>query len=286
MENLREPDGQFDLVIEAGHAERHYWLDLWRYRELFFILAWRDVAVRYKQTIAGAAWALLQPFLSMIIMTVLFGKVANLPSVGDAPYAIMVFAALLPWQFFANALTNASQSLVSNANMISKVYFPRVIVPASSVLVSLIDFAVSFAILIGLMAWYQFLPSWRLVTLPVFIALGVLAAMGPGLLITALTVRYRDFRFIIPFIVQFGMWVSPVAYSTDVMRGKLGEIWFFLYSLNPMVAVIDGFRWAILGRDVALFTPATALSLVVSLILLVVGISYFRKTERSFADII
>lgn len=286
MENLREPDGQFDLVIEAGHAERHYWLDLWRYRELFFILAWRDVAVRYKQTIAGVAWALFQPFLSMIVMTVLFGRVANLPSVGDAPYAIMVFAALLPWQFFANALTNASQSLVSNANMISKVYFPRVIVPASSVLVSLIDFAVSFAILVGLMVWYQFLPSWRLVTLPVFIALGILAAMGPGLLITALTVRYRDFRFIIPFIVQFGMWVSPVAYSTDVMREKLGEAWFFLYSLNPMVAVIDGFRWAILGRDVAFFTPATGLSLVVSLVLLAVGISYFRKTERSFADII
>jgi len=286
MEISTEPDEQFDLVIEAGHAERHYWLDLWRYRELFFILAWRDVAVRYKQTVAGAAWAIVQPLLSMIIMTLIFGKVANLPSVGDAPYAIMVFAALLPWQFFANALTNASQSLVGNANMISKVYFPRVIVPASSVLVSLIDFAVSFVILAGLMAWYQYLPSWRLVTLPAFITLAILSAMGPGLLITALTVRFRDFRFIIPFIVQFGLWVSPVAFSSDVMRAKLGETWFFVYSLNPMVAVIDGFRWAILGGDVTFFTPANGLSLLVSLILLGVGISYFRKTERSFADII
>jgi len=286
MENHREPGEQFNLVIEAGHAERHYWLDLWRYRELFFILAWRDVTVRYKQTVAGAAWALAQPLLSMIIMTIIFGKVANLPSVGHAPYAIMVFAALLPWQFFSNALTNASQSLVGNANMISKVYFPRVIVPASSVLVSLIDFVVSFAILAGLMLWYQFLPSWRLVTLPVFIALGILAAMGPGLLITALTVRFRDFRFIIPFIVQFGMWVSPVAYSSEVLRSKLGETWFFLYSLNPMVAVIDGFRWAILGQDVELFTVGTGLSLIVSVILLMIGVSYFRKTERSFADII
>lgn len=276
----------FDLWIEAGRAERHYWMDLWRYRELLFILAWRDVAVRYKQTVAGAAWALLQPLLSMIIMTFFFGRVANLPSPGGAPYAVMVFAGLLPWQFFANALTNASQSLVGNANMISKVYFPRMIVPASSTAVSLVDFAVSFVILGGLMAWYQFWPTWRLLALPGFLLLAIIAAMGPGLLITALTVRYRDFRFIVPFIVQFGMYLSPVGYSSEVIREKFGETAFLLYSLNPLVGVIEGFRWAILGGDAPLPGWGGLLSLGVALALFLAGISYFRKTERSFADII
>lgn len=276
----------FDLWIEAGHAEKHYWFDLWRYRELFFILAWRDVAVRYKQTVAGASWALLQPLLSMIIMTIVFRKMANLPSLGDAPYAVMVFAALLPWQFFANALTNASQSLIGNANMISKVYFPRVIVPASAVMVSLADFFLSFLILGGLMAWFQYWPTWRLLTLPVFVALAVFAAMGPGLLITALTVRYRDFRFLIPFIVQFGMFISPVGYSSQFVREKLGEGWYLVYSLNPLVGVIEGFRWAILGGSAQFFSVGTGLSLVVAAVFFVVGIRYFRKTERSFADVI
>jgi len=276
----------FDLWIEAGHTEKHYWLDLWRYRELLFILAWRDVAVRYKQTVAGAAWALLQPLLNMIIMTVIFGKVAGLPAVGNAPYAIMVFAAILPWQFFSNALSSASQSLVNNANMISKVYFPRLIIPAGSVLVSLVDFLVSFVILAGLMAWFHFWPSWRLLALPGLIALAIVAALGPGLLMTALTVRYRDFRFLVPFIIQFGMYVSPVAYSSEVIRQKLGEGWFLVYSLNPLVSVIDGFRWAIAGGGEPLFTVARGLSLGMALALFAAGVSYFRKTERSFADII
>ncbi len=276
----------FDHWIEAGHSEKHYWRDLWSYRELFLILAWRDVAVRYKQTVAGAAWALVQPLLSMLIMTLIFGKVAGLPSIGGAPYAIMVFAALLPWQFFSNALTNASQSLVGNANMISKVYFPRVIIPGSSVLVSLVDFAVSFAILGGLMAWFSFAPTWRLLTLPVFILLAVVAALGPGLLITALTVRYRDFRFIVPFIVQFGMYVSPVAFSAEVVRAKIGEGWFLFYSLNPLVGVIEGFRWAILGGEARFLTAGTGLSLAVAGLMLVAGLAYFRRTERSFADLI
>ncbi len=280
------PGESFDLWIEAGHAEKHYWLDLWRYRELFFILAWRDVAVRYKQTVAGASWALLQPLLSMIIMTIVFRKMANLPSLGDAPYAVMVFAALLPWQFFANALTNASQSLIGNANMISKVYFPRVIVPASAVIVSLADFFLSFLILGGLMAWFQFWPTWRMLTLPVFVALAVFAAMGPGLLITALTVRYRDFRFLIPFIVQFGMFISPVGYSSQFVREKLGEGWYLVYSLNPLVGVIEGFRWAILGGSAQFFSLGTALSLIVATLFFVAGVRYFRKTERSFADVI
>jgi lipopolysaccharide transport system permease protein len=276
----------FDLWIEAGHTEKHYWGDLWRYRELFYILAWRDVAVRYKQTVAGAAWALLQPLVSMLVMTVIFGKIAGLPSEANAPYAIMVFAAMLPWQFFANALSSSSQSVVSNAQLISKIYFPRLIIPASSVVVSLIDFAIAFSILAGLLVWYQFMPSWRLLTLPFFVVLAVIAALGPGLIITALTVRYRDFRIVIPFVVQFGMYVSPVAYSTAVVRAKLGEGLFLLYSLNPMVGVIDGFRWAILGGASQLHQPGFTLSVVLSLLLLLAGIWYFRKTERVFADVI
>lgn len=279
------PD-EFDLWIEAGHTEKHYWKDLWRYRELFYILAWRDVAVRYKQTVAGAAWALVQPLVSMLVMTVIFGRIAGLPSEGNAPYAIMVFAAMLPWQFFSNALSSSSQSIVSNAQLISKIYFPRLIIPTSSVVVSLIDFAIAFSILAVLMVWYQFAPSWRLLALPLFVVLAIIAALGPGLIITALTVRYRDFRIIIPFIVQFGLYVSPVAYSTTVVRAKLGETLFLLYSLNPMVGVIDGFRWAILGGASQIDARGFALSVVLSLILLFTGIWYFRKTERVFADVI
>lgn len=277
---------EFDLWLEAGRTERHYWLDLWRYRELFAILAWRDVAIRYKQTVAGAAWAIVQPFLSMVIMTVIFGRVAGLPSEGAAPYAIMVFAALLPWQFFANSLANSSQSLVGNANLISKVYFPRMIIPTSAVVVACIDFLVSFVILIGLMAWYRFVPSVRLFTLPLFVLFAFIAALGPGLIITALNVKYRDVRFIIPFIVQFGLYVSPVAYSSEVIRSKIGAGWFALYSLNPIVGVIDGFRWAILGGESQIDVPSFVTSLVLSLLLLGLGVWYFRKTEKTFADVI
>lgn len=282
----KSPVDSFDLWIEAGNTEKNYWLDLWRYRELLFILAWRDVAVRYKQAVAGASWALIQPLLSMLIMTLIFGKVAGLPSQEGAPYAVMVFAAMLPWQFFSNALSLSSQSVVANAHMISKVYFPRMLIPSASVLVSLVDFLVSFLILGGVMVWYQFWPSWRLLTLPFFIALAMISALGPGLLMTALSVRFRDVRFIVPFIVQFGMYISPVPYSSDVIRGKLGDGWFFVYSLNPLVGVIDGFRWAILGGDASLFTLPMGLSVLISVTSLVLGIFYFRKTERSFADVI
>ncbi len=219
-------------------------------------------------------------------MTVIFGRVAGLPSEGNAPYAIMVFAAMLPWQFFANSLSSSSQSVVSNAALISKVYFPRLIIPSSSVVVSLIDFGISCSILVGLMVWYQFAPSWRLLTLPFFVVLAIIAALGPGLIITALTVRYRDFRIIIPFIVQFGMYVSPVAYSSAVLRAKLGENLFLLYSLNPMVGVIDGFRWAVLGGASQLHRLGFTLSVALSVILLFTGVWYFRKTERAFADVI
>lgn len=277
---------EFDLTLEAGRAEKHYWHDLWRYRELFIILALRDISVRYKQTAIGVVWALLQPFLTMVIMTVIFGKVAGLHSEGTAPYAIMVFAAMLPWMFFSSALSSASQSMVGNANLISKVYFPRLIIPASAVVTSFADFLISFLILIGMMIWYGFAPTWNILALPLFIGVAFLAALGPGLFITALNVKYRDFRYVIPFLVQFGLYVSPVGFSSTVIREKLGDNLFLFYSLNPMVGVIDGFRWAILGDNSPIYLPGFFLSLLVVGLFLILGIWYFRKTEKSFADII
>ena len=274
-------DNQRVLVIEAGRMERHYWKDLWRYRELFYLLAWRDILVRYKQTVIGLAWALIRPFLTMIIFVFVFSKLAKLPS-DDAPYPILVFAALLPWQFFANAFTEAGNSLISNANMISKVYFPRLVVPASAVIVGFVDFLISGIILAGLMVWYGFAPDWRILTLVLFIFIAFVAAMGAGLWIAALNVKYRDFRYIIPFVVQFGLYVSPVGFSSTLIP----EQWRLLYSINPMVGVIDGFRWAIVGGNTQLYWPGLLLSLSLVLMVLVTGIYYFRKTEKSFADII
>jgi len=269
------------LIIEAGRTELHYWADLWRYRELFYFLAWRDILVRYKQTAIGVVWALLRPFLTMVVFTVVFGKLAKLPSDG-VPYPIMVFAAMLPWQFFANSLSEASNSLVGNANLISKVYFPRLIIPSSAVITSFVDFLISGVILVGLMLWYQFVPGWRLLTLPLFIVIAFAAAMGIGLWLTALNVKYRDFRYIVPFIVQFGLYISPVGFSSNIVPEK----WRLLYSLNPMVGVIDGFRWAILGGDVRIFWPGFLISNGLVLLFLVTGIWYFRKTEKTFADVI
>jgi lipopolysaccharide transport system permease protein len=275
-----------ELVLEPGRGFRHYWHDLWRYRELFYILAWRDVAVRYKQTVAGAAWAVVQPLMSMVIMTVIFGKIAGLPSEGGAPYPVMVFAAMLPWQFFSNSLSSSSQSIVGNANLISKVYFPRLIIPTSSVVVSFIDFLIAGSVLLAMMLWFQFWPTWRVVTLPLFVALAILAALGPGLIITALMVRYRDFRMVLPFIVQFGLYVSPVAYSSAVVRERFGDGVFLLYSLNPMVGVIDGFRWALLGGSSNLYWPGFLISALLTGLLCFTGLRYFRNTERAFADLI
>jgi len=272
---------QETLVIEAGRTERHYWRDLWRYRELFYFLAWRDVLVRYKQTVIGLAWALIRPFLTMVVFVVVFSKLAKLPSEG-VPYPILVFAALLPWQFFANAFTEAGNSLISNANMISKVYFPRLVVPASAVIVSFVDFLISGIILVGLMLWYGFAPDWRIVTLPLFIFIAFAAAMGAGLWIAALNVKYRDFRYVIPFAVQFGLYASPVGFSSTIVPDQ----WRLLYSINPMVGVIDGFRWAILGGNPQLYWPGFLLSLSLVLVILVTGIFYFRKTEKTFADVI
>jgi len=282
------------LILEPGRIAKNYWRDLLHYRELFFILAWRDVIVRYKQTTAGAAWAIIQPLMSIVIMTLIFSKLAGLPSERGAPYAIMVCAATLPWQFFVNALSLSSQSVVNNAGLISKIYFPRMIVPASSIAVSLVDFLVACSILAGLMMWYHFWPTWRLLVLPALVVLAVAAAFGPGLILTALTVRYRDFRMIIPFIVQFGLYVCPVAYSSVYLHEKmvsklgksLGDQIYLLYSLNPMVGVIDGFRWAILGGPGQFYWPGFAVSVCLTILLLLVGIAYFRKTERAFADVI
>jgi lipopolysaccharide transport system permease protein len=270
------------LVIEPGLSERHYWRDLWSYRELFFVLAWRDVAVRYKQTVIGLAWALIQPLLTMLVFTIIFDKLAKLPADGAAPYALMVYAGLLPWQLFSTALTGASNSLVGNANLISKVYFPRLIVPASAVVVALVDFLVSFVILVFLMVWYQFLPGWQILTLPFFVSMAFLASLGPGLWITSLNVKYRDFRYVIPFIVQLGLYVSPVGFSSSVIP----EQWRLLYSLNPVVGVIDGFRWAILGGESSFYLPGFILSWVVIGLFLWMGVRQFRKMEKSFADLI
>lgn len=269
------------LVIQAGRTEHQYWKDLWHYRELFYFLAWRDILVRYKQTAVGIAWALIRPFLTMLVFTVVFGNIAKLPSDG-APYPILVFAAMLPWQFFASALSECSNSLIVNANLVSKVYFPRLIVPTSAVIVSFVDFMISGIILLGLMAWYNFVPDWKIVMLPLFIAIAFGASIGVGLWLAALNVEYRDFRYIVPFIVQFGLYISPVGFSSSVVP----EQWRLLYSLNPMVGVIDGFRWAILGGNSTIYVPGLVLSIGLVLLSLISGIWYFRKMERTFADVI
>jgi len=276
----------FDVWLKAGQGEKHYWLDLWRYRELFFVLAWRDVAIRYKQTVVGVAWSLLQPFLVMIIMTVVFGRLAGLHSDGSVPYAIMVFSGMLPWQFFANSLFTSGQSLTGNSSLISKVYFPRLIVPASTVVVAVIDFLLSLLILGAMMVFYRFMPSWHILVLPILLLLAFVASLGPGVLVAALNVKYRDFRFLLPFVIQFGLYLCPVGFSSSVVREKLGDGLFLLYSLNPMVGVIDGFRWAILGPAANFYLPSFLVSIAVSALMLAIGIWYFRKTERTFADII
>lgn len=269
------------VTIEAGRADAHYWRDLWNYRELLVFLAWRDILVRYKQTVIGVAWSLIRPFLTMIVFTVVFGTLAGLPSNG-VPYPVLVFAALLPWQFFTNSLSDSSNSMLSNAGMISKVYFPRLIVPASSIVVSLVDFLITFLLLLAVMLWYGIYPSWRMLVLPAFLLLALATALGAGLWFAALNTKYRDFRYIVPFVVQFGLYVSPVGFSSAIVP----ERWRLLYSLNPMVAVIDGFRWAVIGGNAQIYWPGFAISVAFIITLLVTGVWYFRKTEKTFADVI
>jgi lipopolysaccharide transport system permease protein len=269
-------------VIEAGRTERHYWLDLWRYRELFRVLAWRDLAVRYKQTVIGVLWALIRPVLTMLVFTIIFGRIAKLPTDGNAPYPLMVFAGILPWTFFSTGLSEASNSLINNERLISKVYFPRLIVPVATIVVAFVDFLISFGILLLLMGWYRFMPDWRIFILPFFVMLTFFASVGPSLWITSLNVKYRDFRYVIPFIVQLGLYVSPVGFTSSVVPQQ----WRLLYSLNPMVGIIDGFRWCILRGQSELYTPGLVASVTVTAFFLWFGIRQFRKMERSFADFI
>ena len=274
--------GEFDLIIEPNKTTADFLLELLKFRELFFFMAWRDILVRYKQTVIGVAWSVIRPLLSMIIFTVIFGRVAKLPSEGTAPYPIMVFSALLPWQYFANSMQASAESLIRAEHMVSKIYFPRLIMPTSAVLVSAVDFLISLGLLCVLMVVYRFVPSPYIVLLPVFFLPATLAALGVGYWFSAIGVKYRDFRHIMPFIVQFGLYVSPVGFSSSVIPNK----WRLLYSLNPMVGVIDGFRWCIQGTSASMYMPGFVISIVSSSIVFYFGLRYFRRTERSFADFI
>ena len=273
--------GESEILIEAGHTERNYWRDLFRYRELFYFLAWRDVLVRYKQTVIGILWAVLRPFLTMLVFVFVFGRIAKLPSEG-LPYPLMVFAGMLPWQLFATSLSEGSNSLITNANLISKVYFPRLVVPTSAVVVSFADFAISAVLLGLLMIYYGIWPGWHLLSLPLFTLLAIGASIGAGLWLAALNVKYRDFRFVVPFLVQFGLYVSPVGFTSAIIPEK----WRLLYSFNPMVGVIDGFRWSISGGRSAMFISGLMIGCIVMLALLASGIWYFRRVEKTFADVI
>jgi len=267
-----------ELVIEPGRFEKNYWKDLLRYRELFYILSWRDIKIRYKQTVIGAAWSVIRPVLTTLIFTILFSRVAGLKYPGTAPYALMVFTGMLAWQFFSNALSEAGNALVGNSNLISKVYFPRIIIPASSIITSLVDFGITFVLMVIMMLVYRFMPDFRILLLPLFIIIMIVLAFGTGLYIAALNVKYRDFRFIVPFIVQFGLYVTPVGISSNMIPPQ----WRLAYSMNPMVGIIDGFRWCILGEP--MYWPGLYVSMGVIIFILWLGIWYFRKTERSFAD--
>ncbi len=254
---------------------------------LFYFLAWRDILVRYKQTVIGVLWSVLRPLITIVVFTVVFNKLGNFSSEAGVPYAIMVCAGMLPWQFFSNAFSESAGSLVANSNLLTKVYFPRLIVPASSIIVSFIDFLISFVILIVLFFWYHFIPDYRILFLPLFLILATVTAMGTGLFIAALNVKYRDFRYVVPFIIQFGLYISPIGFSSSVIYNKdIPQFLKYLYALNPMVGVIDGFRWCILGGSTPLHLNEFIASIVVSVLSLFLGIWYFRKMEKSFADVI
>lgn len=271
-----------ELILEAGRGERNYWADLWTFRELFGILAWRDVVVQYKQTVIGMAWAILRPLLTMIVFTLIFGRLAKLPSEGSTPYPIMVMTGMLAWFLISTILNQSSNSLIQNQNLVSKVYFPRIIVPAASAVVALVDFSITFSLLLLMMIVYGFYPDWRILLLPLLIVFAVATALGPALLLASFNIKYRDFRFILPFLIQFGLYVSPVGFSSTVIP----EEWRLLYSLNPAVAVIDGFRWCLLGGASPLYLPGFLIGVSITLLFLVIGIRAFRATEKTFADLI
>ena len=276
-----ERSENFDLIIEATRSNKNYWNDLWKYRELFLFLAWRDILVRYKQTVLGVAWSVVCPFLTMIVFTVVFGQLAKFPS-GGVPYAILVYAAMLPWQFFSTSFNDSSNSLITNSSMLTKIYFPRIIVPASTVIVNFIDFLISFIIFMGLMFWYHYIPPWTILMLPLFFLWVVLISIGIGFYVAAVNVKYRDFKYIVPFVVQFGLYISPVGFSSNIVPEK----WRLLYSLNPLVGIIDGFRWAIIGNTNSIYLPGFLLSIAMTILFLLFGIIYFRRVERVFADLV
>lgn len=278
---LRAETEQPELLIEPNRPALHYWSDVWRYRELFWFLTWRDILLRYKQTFVGVAWSVIRPFVTMVVFSVIFGMFAKLPSNG-VPYPLLVFAAMLPWNFFTNALSESSSSLIGNSSLLTKVYFPRIIIPFSSIIVSLIDFVISLMIMAGIMIWYGYLPDWRVATLPLFLLLAFLPVAGAGLWFSALNVKYRDFRYVVSFLLQFGLYVSPVGFASSIVPEK----WRMLYALNPMVGVIDGFRWALLNGTGYLNWSGIMLSTTLSLLLLGTGLWFFRKTERILADVI
>lgn len=275
------------IIISPSTENANYWKDLWNYRGLFFFLAWRDVLVRYKQTVIGIAWSVLRPLLTIFAMAFI-GWLFDSSVPQGIPRLLLVSAAALPWQFFSSSFSEASNSLIVNSNLLTKIYFPRLIVPVSTVFVCLIDFFISLIVLAGIMVWYQFIPDVKILLLPLFLLLALIVSMGAGLYIAALNVKYRDFRYVIPFIVQFGLYLSPVAFSSQDIyaRPELSQSIKFIYSLNPMVGVIDGFRWCLLGESISLYLPGFILSIAISLFILFLGIHYFRKTEKSFADII
>ena len=270
-----------EVLVEADRIERQYWRDIWRFRELFFFLVWRDLLVRYKQTVVGVSWSLIRPFLTMVVLTVVFGKLGKMPADG-LPYPLLVFCGMLPWQFFSTAITESGNSLVSNANMISKVYFPRLVITVSSVMTSFVDFLISTIFLVALMMWYRFIPPIQVLCMPFLVMLAVGASLGVGLWIAALMVEYRDFRFIVPFIVQFGLYLSPVGFQSSLVPPRFR----LLYSLNPMVGIIDGFRWSLLGGRAPFYWQGLVISVIEVASLTVSGIWYFRRTERTFADVI
>jgi len=270
-----------ELVIEAGRIEQQYWRDLWRYRELFFFLAWRDLLVRYKQTVVGVSWSILRPLLTMLVLTVVFGKLGKMPS-GGSPYPLLVLCGMLPWNFFSTAISDSGNSLLANSSLISKIYFPRLIIGISSVISSFVDFLISALLMVGLMFWYRYVPPVSVLLLPLFILLAFGASVGIGLWIAALMVKYRDFRFIVPFIVQFGLYLSPVGFQSSIVPDRFR----LLYSLNPMVGIIDSFRWSLLGAHNIMYLPALGISIIEVTAILISGILYFRRTERTFADVI
>lgn len=274
------------IVIEPDSENKNYWKDIWNYRGLFYFLAWRDILVRYKQTVIGIAWSVLRPLLTIFVM-VFIGWLFNSNVPVGVPRILLVSAATLPWQFFSSSFGETSNSLIANSNLLTKVFFPRLIVPASTVIVCLIDFLISFVILTGFMFYYHFVPDMKIFLLPLFLLLALIISLGAGLYIAALNVKYRDFRYVVPFIMQFGLYVSPIAFSsTDIYNNeKIPQALKFIYSLNPMVGVIDGFRWSILGGTTNIYLPGFLISIAISISFLFLGIIYFRRMEKSFADV-